>query len=219
MLKRYQRATLDVVGMVNANRNVQSRLSQGVARIQRDHLLRVAELAMQQGLAAGRLSEASLRVTGGKLLLTARSCWFGAPTQAQMVVAAQEPNETLDTDDLPRHIEWHRAVYAATEAKATVLLQPSALLALATRAHESESELITPLRFEQMAHLWDALEDAGGIAYVRQPTFKVLGEAAAEAGVLVVAGVGALAYGKDGYDALARLQSAARWAEIVTKGD
>jgi ribulose-5-phosphate 4-epimerase/fuculose-1-phosphate aldolase len=225
MFKRYQRATLDVVGMVNANRSVQTRLSQSIARIQREHLLAVARASLDLGMVAGRLGEISLLVTGGKLLLTMRGVWFGALTDRQLVVCGQEPNAALDTLDLPTHVEWHRTIYAATDAKAVLLMQPAGLLALGTGATRhavsvqddgahvgtrySASATLSSANF-QLA--WD---DAGGIAFVEGDSADAIALAATAYGVVVMRGVGALAHGADGNEALAKLHSAERWAQVA----
>lgn len=200
MFKRYQRATLDVVDMVNANRSVQNRLSQSIARIQREHLLTIARAALDYGLAAGRLGEVSLRVAGGKLLLTMRGAWFGALTDRQLVVCGQEPNTALDTPELPTYVDWHRAMYAASDTKAVLFMQPAALLAIRT-PH--------PAIFQPA---WD---DAGGIAFIHEGNPDAIATAASTHGVIVIAGIGALAYGGDGNEALARLHSAERWAQVA----
>jgi ribulose-5-phosphate 4-epimerase/fuculose-1-phosphate aldolase len=225
MFKRYQRATLDVVGMVNANRSVQTRLSQSIARIQRENLLAVARASLDLGMAAGRLGEISLLVTGGKLLLTMRGVWFGALTDRQLVVCGLEPNSALDTPDLPTHVEWHRTIYAATDAKAVLLMQPAGLLALGTGATRhavsvqddgahvgtrySASATLSSANF-QLA--WD---DAGGIAFVEGDSADAIALAATAYGVVVMRGVGALAHGADGNEALAKLHSAERWAQVA----
>ena len=209
MFKRYQRATLDVVGMVNANRSLQTRLSQSIARVQREHLLTVARASLDYGLAAGRLSEVSLRVTGGKLLLTMRGAWFGALTERQLVVCGGEPNAALDTPELPLHVDLHRAIYAATEAKAVLLMQPAALMTIARQGVPNDTLLDSHAALFQAA--WD---DAGGIAFLDSPASESVYAATAQ-GVIVIRGVGALAHGGDGNDALARLHSAERWAQVA----
>lgn len=217
MFRRPPRATAPLV-LMPGGRSVQNRLAATVPRFQREHLLAVAAQSLEVGLAAGRLSEASLRVSGNKMLVTGRSAWFGSVTDSDLLLAAMQPNKTLDTPDLPQHIDWHRALYAAQPTlKVVLVMQPITLMQMSLRA------LSTPVddrMYEMPATTSDAATvfsaDFGGMAIVPNATSAALAAASVQAGVLLTAS-GVVSYGAEGYEAIAKLHSAERWAAITMK--
>lgn len=216
MFRRNPRA-LPEVNNPFASRSLQNRLAMSVPRIQREFLLALTAQALDVRLAAGRLSEASMRVLGpgNKFLVTARGCWFGAATERDLLLASMQPNRTLDAGDQPRRIAWHRAVYAATQAKTVLIAQPAALMAYAQRMAGE----VMSAQAEGLAHaaLPDAFDDAGAITFISAPTDDALGEAAQSCAVIVVQGAGAISYGVEGYEAVARMHSAERWADVALR--
>jgi ribulose-5-phosphate 4-epimerase/fuculose-1-phosphate aldolase len=214
MFRRPQRSSTPLTFAIGSC-SVQNRLATTVPRFQREHLLAVAGQALEVGLAAGRLSEVSLRVTGNKMLITCRGAWFGSVGDGDLLLAAMQPNKTLDTPDLPRHVEWHRAIYAALPAvKVIVIVQPAALMKMALqtiRAYDDDG-IETPqvMRPDDGAGFGD---DFGGMAVVPNATAEAIAVAAAQAGVLLTTS-GIISCGVEGYEAIAKLHSAERWAGI-----
>ncbi len=217
MFRRPQRTTAPLT-LIPAGRSVQNRLAATVPRFQREHLLAVAAQALDTGLAAGRLSEASLRVAGNKMLITGRATWFGSAGDGDLLLAAMQPNRTLDTPDLPHHIDWHRAIYATLpDVRVVLVVQPAALMKMAfqtKRAHADEG--IESAQVMRPDDLFGFAEDCGGLAALSDATAAAVAGMAAQASVLVTAS-GIISYGADGYEAIAKLHSAERWAQITMK--
>jgi ribulose-5-phosphate 4-epimerase/fuculose-1-phosphate aldolase len=122
-----------------------------------------------------------------------------------------QPNPTLDSDELPRSIAWHRAVYSVTAAKAVMLLVPPALLTLASRQDGRTRWDSMPLPFLR--------EAAGGVMFLREPGIEAVTDAVNTNHVTVALGIGALTWGMDGYEVVARLHSAERAAEIALRAE
>lgn len=134
MFKRYQKVTHHIVDMVNGPRAIKGRLRDGLApRFLREQLIQIAHSAAHHQLVAGTLAEASLRLVGGKMLITARGRWFGQLQDDDLAIATLDGSAFLDDDRLPLQTEWHRQIYNETSAKALLFLQPLALMTLSQR--------------------------------------------------------------------------------------
>lgn len=203
MFKRYQRLANDVVGLVNSPRSLQGRLRDSVApRPARERLLHLARQAHGAGLAAGLLSEASIRLKGQMLLLTGPGCWFADAGEDALVVCSLEGQPFPEGAELPQHSAWHCQLYRQTAARAVLLAQPAAVLAAA-----AERDYLPP----------DVLPDAaallGPVAIIEAaPT---LPEPLSEAGLYIIRGCGLLAWGPEGAELLARSHAVMRWAEVL----
>lgn len=203
MFKRYQQITHDIVGLVNAPRAVKGRLRDGLApRPIRDLLIQLAHSTAQNQLAGGTLAEASLRLAGGKLLITAQGRWFGALTDDDLAVATIDGSAFLDDDRLPAHIAWHRQLYQEANTRVILFLQPIDLLALAYHGLLPDDAMLPAAR-DNIGPLWlaDTLPDVAA-----RPQ---------DGRVVVIKGQGVVIWSDNAESIFAQAQLLAHWARLT----
>lgn len=203
MLKAYQRLTLRLVERVNRHRRLPVRTREALAPPKVSAaLLDSFRQASERGFTAGPLGEASVRLQGGKLLITPKHAWPASLSAGELQIASIKGEWASDNDLLPAHLAWHRAIYRASNAQAVLLSQPASALVLAQRG-----EHLDPIVFPE------AEGACGGIAYLDDET-EAIAEASARSGVIMLGSLGILAFGARPAEALARTAIITRWSEI-----
>lgn len=203
LLKAYQRLTLGIVHLVNAPRSSEARLREAVApRAVQSALCEGAHLAVERGLAAGTLAEISLRLRGGKLLINSAGAWLARLAGSDLAVVSIQQEWTAADTAPARHVAWHRAIYAATDAAAVVLCQPAAAMVIANTRTQLDP-----------ACLRDAPTATDGLIWAA-PETEAIRLMAARNRVLLIPGYGMLAWGESVTDALARAETANHWCAI-----
>ena len=205
MLDAYQTMTNKLVRRVNARRGLSNRVREAIVpRKTTRQFLKQLQLAAERGLAVGQLSEASLRLAGDKFLITAANCWFPNSSEKELKIGAISSDWTIDLEEMPRHVAWHREIYAATETKALLLSQPAAATAMAAKGHLPAAELLV-----------DGETAVHGIACI-SPNEDSFANKALTAHALLVAGYGLITLGDDLAQAISRAETVERWCQIAS---
>lgn len=204
MLETYKHLTNSLVRRVNAQRGMNSRVRDAVAPRQlRQTFVAAAQLAAERQLAVGILAEASQRVQGNKFVITAAHSWFAQLSEADLIVAALNDSWQLAASELPAQAAWHQAIYQSGPAHAILLSQPVAATAVANQ----------PAHLQQEA-LPQASKSVGGVATCPPEDSQIL-ETAVHNQVLLIQGVGVLAWADTLQQAIAYTETINRWCEII----
>ncbi|TFH36195.1 MAG: class II aldolase/adducin family protein, partial [Anaerolineales bacterium] len=131
MLQKYQKLTLSLVDLVNRSLGRKVQTLNTLAPVQtRNNLIEAYRMAHQLGLCAGTMGELSLRIDGSKLLITPSKAWPESLEIAELILAGIE-YEWIDAHaEPPAFLDWHRAIYASTDAQAILFSQPAAAIVL-----------------------------------------------------------------------------------------
>ncbi|MCL4257412.1 MAG: class II aldolase/adducin family protein [Anaerolineales bacterium] len=165
-------------------------------------LIETAAQAAQLGLAAGQLSEASLRLAGDKFLVTAAGSWLYQLQDADLLLASDAPDKGFAEDALPAQWHLHLAGYRqAPQAGAALLGHPAAALALM-----AQGRLPDPGQLSGAEALGTLVMCAAEAEQVKQ--------ALSAARVLFVKGVGILVFAETLQQAIMDLQLVNRLSEI-----
>jgi ribulose-5-phosphate 4-epimerase/fuculose-1-phosphate aldolase len=204
MLDAYQKMTNKLVRRVNDQRGMGSHVreamvSRKVAQMFLEHL----RLAAERGLSVGKLSEASLRLSGDKFLITAVSCYFPISTEKELKIGAISADWTIDLEEMPRHAAWHREIYGATDAKAILLSQPTAAMALAAKGELPAAGLLV-----------DGETAVNGLIHT-PPDAAQISTAAKSNHALLIAGYGLITLGDDLGQAISRAEIVNRCCQIT----
>ncbi len=207
MLNRYKSLTNSVVAIVNSGRT-NERLRDSVAsRKVQDSLVRVAKAASEHHFSAGTLSSASTRLKGDKFLITARRAWFGDVGLDDLTISGLQASRVIDEDELPPEVIWHRFIYKHTARRWVLLTQPASVMAISY----AQSSLVP----DAMTMAADQLGEV--IVHDGQVPTQALTEYINAHQVLMIAGVGVLAWADESREALALTQTLTRWAEVMLR--
>ena len=161
-------------------------------------------LAAEKGLTVGGLSEASLRLSPEKLLVTKAGSWFTQLSDDDLIIASLDPYWAIDGQQTPKHWSWHRAIYESfPDVGAVFFGQPTEATTMAAMADLPDQKLLI-----------DASETVGGIAHAR-PEKTTIVEKATSSSVILISGYGVLAYGSNLQHAILRTEIVNRWCEIA----
>ncbi len=203
MLETYKRLANQLVGIVNTQQRLGKKTREAFAsREVRKGFLEAVRLLADQSFCAGVLSEASLRLMKGKVLATVNGTFFPAMKEDRLGVFALASEWSMEGQVPPLHLNWHRLVYANTDARAVILCQPSAATLLAQRRVE-------PL----VQALVDAADAIGGYALVEAEDAAMQAKMGGVK-LLALPGYGVLCWGDDLMQAIARAQAFERLCEI-----
>jgi len=203
MLETYKRLANQLVGVVNNQQRMGKKTREAFAsREVRKGFLEAVRLLADQSFCAGVLSEASLRLAGGKVLATVDGAFFAAMKEDRLGVFALASEWSMEGQVPPLHLNWHRLVYANTDARAVILCQPSAATLLAHRRVEPLAQVLV-----------DAADAIGGYALVEADDAAMQAKMDAVK-LLALPGYGVLCWGDDLMQAIARVQAFERLCEI-----
>jgi ribulose-5-phosphate 4-epimerase/fuculose-1-phosphate aldolase len=203
MLETYKRLANQLVGVVNNQQRMGKKTREAFAsREVRKGFLEAVRLLADQSFCAGILSEASLRVAGGKVLATVNGAFFPAMKEDRLGIFALVSDWAMEGQVPPLHLNWHRLVYANTDARAVVLCQPAAATLLAHRRVEPLAQVLV-----------DAADAIGGYALVEADDAAMQAKMDAVK-LLALPGYGVLCWGDDLMQAIARVQAFERLCEI-----
>lgn len=202
MLEAYQRMTNNLVRRVNERRGIGGSVREAMApRKLRQQFVADCRAAAQQGVVAGMLAEASVRLIADKFLLTERHCWWPQLGEENLVIAAQNPDWFVGKHLLPERVGWHRQVYGATAAGAVLLCQPGAVLRLAAAGRLPDREV------------WVGVETAVSAPILTTP--DTVTTVLADYEVVLVAGVGLIVTAASLRQAIARAETVAHWCQAT----
>lgn len=203
MLETYKRLTNQLVGLVNNQQRLGKKTREAFAsREVRKNFLEAVRLLADRSFCAGVLSEASLRLMGGKVLATVNGTFFPAIKEDRLGIFALASEWTMEGQEPPPHLNWHRLVYANTDAKAVIFCQPAAATLLAYRRVEPLAQALT-----------DAVQAIGGYALVEADD-AAMQQKLNEVKLLALPGYGVLCWGDDLMQAAARVEAFERLCEI-----
>ena len=204
MLEAYKHLTNSLVRRVNAQRGMNNRLRDAVLPRQlRKSFIAAAQLAAERQIAVGILAEASQRVQGNKLVITAVHSWFAQLDEDDLTVAALNESWQLTAAQLPAQAEWHRIIYKNCPAKAILLSQPVAGTAVAHQPTLLQTNLPPAVA-----------KSVGGVALYRADEAEI-GQTAVHNQVLLIEGVGVMAWADSLPQAIAYTETVNRWCEII----
>ncbi len=203
-----QQLTIKIVDLVNSPRKTQRIMRNAtIPHMILKDFVDAANLMSERGFLIGCLSEISLRASGGKLLITPRESGPGRLSEENLLTVAIGHEAADEHLSLPRHIDWHRAIYANSAANCAALCQPVfASLAAARMRKPAE----------------DVLLDAAEILKMTQcvkSTDIDLDENMEDEGILLIQAVGVLAWDKDLDAVLARIDTLERVCEIMVRSE
>lgn len=207
MFKQFQQLTLRVVDLVNSPRKTQRIMRDvAVSRVVLRDFYEALKLMDNKGFLAGGLSEASLRGSGGKFLITPADIPIGILKEKEMLAIAIVGKEER-LPGLPKHAAWHREVYEKTKANAVMLCQPVHACLLAGRGKLPKKGFLT---------------DADAV--LEESQFMPAGEFKLEENMpddflLLIEGVGVLAWGQSLNTLLARVEVFEKLCEIQIRSD
>ncbi len=184
MLKHFQDLTWKVVNLVNsAAKNQRVTRNALTSRVILKEFIEVASRMDQKGFFAGTLGEISLRITGGKFLITPADKPLCLLTEEALCLAPIEKISSEVDKKFPKHLHWHQCIYKKTSAKAVVVCQPVYAMLLANCLQKPKSDLL-----QQANRLVDLVEI--------MPEKEVDGNSAwKEEGIFFVPSVGMLLWG------------------------
>ena len=202
MLEAYQRITNNLVRRVNEQRGIRGSVREAMApRKLRQQFVADCRAAAQQEVVTGMLAEASVRLIADKFLITERHCWWPQLEEENLVIAAQNREWFVGKQALPERVDWHRLVYAATEARAVLLCQPVAVLRLAALGWLPDGKV------------WLDVETAVSAPILTTPDNVTV--ALVDHDVVLVAGVGLLTTAASLNQAIARAETVAHWCQTT----
>ena len=206
MFKRFQQLSLKMVGLVNSPGKTQRIMRDAtVSRMILKDFFDAAQFMDAKKYFAGSLGEISLRAGGGKMLVSSRGFPLGRLNEAAILTVGLQGNWKTTGLNLPEHVDWHRAVYAHSDAKAAVLCQPICSCVMANKG-----------QLPAKNNLVDAGDQLGEL-HLDLPDELEFGETLGGNGTLLVQGVGVFVWGEDLNELLTRLELLERWCAITIK--
>lgn len=206
MFKQFQRLMLRVVDLVNSPRKTQRIMRDAVvSRVILRDFYEAQKWMDSKGFFAGGLSEASLRVSGGKFLITPVDVPIGLLKENEMLTATITGKENEAHPDLPRHIDWHRMIYQHTCANAVILCQPVYACLMTQKEELQDCGILSDL---------DAV--LGKIQIVENDNMN-LGEDSPDDSLLLVKGIGIVGWGQSLCSLLSRVEVLERMCELTIR--
>lgn len=202
MFKQFQQLTLRVVDLVNSPRKTQRIMRDAaVSRVILRDFYEALKLMDNKGFFAGRLSEASLRGSGGKFLVTPAGKPFGLLSEKEMLaVAITGKEETLP--GLPQHIDWHREIYRQTNANVVMLCQPVYACLLAQKGRLPASDIFL-----------DNEDFTGSMKVLKHADLNLAGNLQDES-MFLIKGIGVLIWGTSLHELIGQLEILERMCRI-----
>ena len=201
LLKKYQQLTLALIRLINAPRNDDTRLRKALVPPKTLQIfLECAQLAAERNLAMGVQPEMSVRLEGGKILITKSKSWFLRLSDQDLVIASLTKNEFGDHERLPPYVACHRAIYQTTNARAIFYSNSPIVAAFASTDEPSEP----------LSHL----QRLGGVIRVSFDV-QIIASAAQNHPVFLVDDNGLWAVGDTLYETLAHAEMTAYWCRRI----
>jgi len=199
LLSGYQRITNNLVNYVSRRTAGGKQAGEILAPAgERSRFVAAARASAAAGLTAGALSEMSMLLSAGKVLINAADTWLGMVQDQDLIAFSLHGEWHSPEGSLPCHASWHRAVLLNSPAKAAVYLHPASCLAYLQLAEKPDVNWVV-----------DAGKRMGGMTVV-PPEKDQIGQAAQEYSVLLLTGFGVLAWGDSLEQAVSRVETAAR---------
>jgi ribulose-5-phosphate 4-epimerase/fuculose-1-phosphate aldolase len=204
-LESLNRRILRVVELVNQWRPLGSRTRDAIAPNKlREALRHAALLVAERGLVAGTLGEISMRLSGGKFLLTAKGTWFPQLSDDDLLVVSISGDWTSERSKMTPHAEWHREIYRSTEANAILLGQPVSTTLLAAEGLLPDDRLLI-----------DAYEVLGEVCLGDPINVEIAKDLDTDVGILLLPGKGVLAWGDSVDQVISAVELLERWCELT----
>ncbi|MHB8808086.1 MAG: class II aldolase/adducin family protein, partial [Anaerolineaceae bacterium] len=142
-LKQFQKITWKVVNVVSPPTKTQ-RITRNavVSRVILKEFIEAALIMDNKGFFAGTCGEVSLRTSGGKFIITLREIPICRLNEESILVETIEKEIDAKNENLPLHIQWHRAVYNNSNANAVVLCQLPWATVLANRMQKPKQDIL-----------------------------------------------------------------------------
>ncbi len=203
MFKGFQQLTIKIVNLVNSPRKTQRIIrSASVPRmILKDFVYSIKQME-EKGFFISSLSEVSLRISTGKLLITPKDTPVGGISEECLLTTSVNPERDDELPNLPRHVDWHRSIYLNCEANCVALCQPLFTCIAAGRMRKPEEDI-----------LMDAGDVLRMIKCVKLSDLD-LKECTEEEGILLIQSIGILVWGKDVDTVVSRIEVLERIYEI-----
>ncbi len=214
MFNAYKRMTHQIVNMVNTVQAgdedyIDKRLGKVlITRHQRKAICEAGELAAARGLVP-LFGEVSMRLSHSRMAITVRRADIGALAEADIIPVSLDTEKEIEM--LPPLAQWHRAVYANSEAGGALFCQPAYTMVASGARLQLDDTWIEGIT----TRLGGVAIAEPGLTY--DAVLPLLGHH-----VLMVPGRGALIWGASMADAIQRagvLEYAARIAVIAHQGD
>ena len=168
----------------------------------REEMAKYLEYASRLGLSIARLSEASIHIQANQYLATRRDCSFSNLREEDFLLVS--PGSVLNQNLTPHYWNWHQRIYQFnSQARAIIFGQPREVMALAAKGK---------LPAEQV--LVDASKKIGKIRLC-SPDADKIGEAAAEANLIIAPGIGVLSCADSLPEAVENLSILNHWSGIT----
>lgn len=172
------------------------------APVRESMLAGIAE-AVRLNFFAGQLSEASVRLSREKYLITRSGAWFPEIEDRDLDLASQVPEKGFIQEDLPMHWDWHLRVYNQNpEAGAVLLVQPAAAMAVAAAGRLPDDRFLAGV--EEFGEL--ALSSSGPAD---------LDACLQHARTILIPGFGVLAHAENIQKVIANIHTVNRLCEIA----
>lgn len=206
MLKQFQKITWSVVNFVNPPTKTQRITRDTTAlRVILKEFVEAALIMDNKGFFAGTLGEVSLRTSGGKFIITPKEIPISRLNEESLLSESIKKEIDSKNEDLPFHVQWHRAIYNNSDANAVVLCQLPWITVLANRMQKPEPDILVDanrlLAYVDIAELEDIeLEDTLN-----------------EKHSLFIRSIGLLAWGQSMNDLIDRIEILERLSEISAR--
>ncbi len=206
MLKQFQKITWKVVNVVSPPTKTQ-RITRNavVSRVILKEFIEAALIMDNKGFFAGTCGEVSLRTSGGKFIITPREIPICRLNEESILVETIEKEIDAKNENLPLHIQWHRAVYNNSNANAVVLCQLPWATVLANRMQKPKQDILMDA---------NKLLDSVDMANLENIN---LNNKLDEEHTLFIQSVGILAWGQSLNDLINRMEILERLSEISAR--
>ena len=175
-----------------------------VSPVLREEMAENLEYAIQLGLCVGKLSEASIHIQANQYLVTKRDCSFSYLLEDDFLLIT--PGSVLNQNLTPHYWNWQQKVYQSnSQARAILLGQPLEVMALAAKGELPDSKVLV-----------DAVNRIGDVVSC-DPDVELIGEAAAEANLIIVPGIGVLSWADSLLGAVENMAILDRWSGITIR--
>ena len=208
MLKDFQQLTIKIVNFINSPQKTQRIIRDTtVPRMVLNDFVEAIRSFDNKGFFLGSCSEISLRIKGGKLLITAPDRPMSRVTEETLLAATINPDITGSNSNFPRHIDWHRSIYMKNEANAIMLCQPVFSCIVSGKMQIPDKTILV-----EGAEIIDSIKYAE-ISDMQFDNEINLGNE----GIFLIRSIGELAWGKNLDEVFSRVELVERICEIQIK--
>jgi ribulose-5-phosphate 4-epimerase/fuculose-1-phosphate aldolase len=173
----------------------------------RENMLETIALSVNLGLTVGNMSEASIRLSSGKYLVSSVESWFPAMLDQDLILVSQNLEKGFNHGQSPNHWAWHLFAYHHyPDDHAVFLGQPAAALAVSARGELPDSRLLA------------GTGDLGGFM-LSSPDATEIEAAIQQAQVVLITGVGLLSHSSTLHRTISNMQTVNRLCEITVMAD